>query len=264
MKTDFEERHQRRIERYEELAEKAEEEAKRRINSPYVQAVIDMGGEPIKVGHHSERRHRALLKRADRDVAKALEEWEKAKHYRQKADAAKKNRAIYSDDPNALEKLREKLRRLEEAHEEGKRLNKEYRRVKGNIDAMNIPDTLKEQFKKDKATWFMGPDNWRPYPSFAVQNTNAEIRRIKDRIAALEKAAKDETQEIPFDGGTIVINVEANRVQIFFDVKPDETIRRALKQRGFRWARSVGAWQRHNNESALYWAKQITGAGDAE
>ena len=261
MKTNFEERRQRRIARYKELAEKAEEQANYYANSPNVQVLRDMMGEPVKVGHHSERRHRRLIERADRDGARAVELWRKAEYYRRKAKAAENSRAIYSDDPNALEKLREKLRALEEAHEEGKRLNKEYRRVKGDIDAMNIPDDLKERFKKDKATWFLGPDNWRPYPTFAVKNTNAEINRIKNRIAELEKAAEDETQEIPFDGGTIVVNVEANRVQIFFDEKPDESIRRALKQRGFRWARSVGAWQRHKTLDALYWAKKITGVG---
>lgn len=262
MKTDFEERRQRRIARYKELAEKAEEKANYYANSPNVQALRDLMGEPVKVGHHSERRHRRLIERADRDKTRALELFRKAEYYRQKAEAAANNRAIYSDDPNALDKLRGKLRALEEAHEEGKRLNKEYRRVKGNIDAMNIPEGLKEALKKQKSSWPMGPDNWRPYPAFAVRNTNAEINRIKNRIAELEKTAEDETQEIPFDGGTIVVNVEVNRVQIFFDRKPDESIRRALKQRGFRWARSVGAWQRHNTLDALYWAKKIAGVGD--
>ena len=230
MRTNFEERRQARIERYQELAQKAEEEANRRIHSPWVNAVIDMGGEPVKMGHHSERRHRAILKRADRDVQKAVENWKKAEYYRQKAKAAASNRTIYSDDPQALEKLREKLRRLEESHEEGKRLNAEYRRVKGDIDKMNIPEDLKKEYKEAKAKWFMGPDNWRPYPSFAVKNTNAEIRRIKERIAALEQAAEAESREIPFNGGKIVVNVEENRVQIFFDEKPAEEIRQRLKK----------------------------------
>ena len=262
MRADFEERRQARIERYLQRAQKAEELANYYANSPNVQALRDLQGEPVKVGHHSERRHRRLIERADRDGARAVELWRKAEYYREKAKAAARNKAIYSDDPQALEKLREKLRLLEEAHEEGKRLNAEYRRVKGDIDKMNIPEDLKKEYKEAKAKWFMGPDNWRPYPSFAVSNTNAEIRRIKERIAALEKAAEAESREIPFNGGKIVVNVEENRVQIFFDEKPAEEIRQRLKKNGFRWARSVGAWQRHNNADALWWAKQITGVNE--
>lgn len=42
-------------------------------------------GEPIKVGHHSEKRHRALLARNDNKMRRSYEEMEKARGYRQKA-----------------------------------------------------------------------------------------------------------------------------------------------------------------------------------
>lgn len=38
-------------------------------------------GEPIKIGHHSEKRHRALIERNGRRMDKALEESNKAKSY---------------------------------------------------------------------------------------------------------------------------------------------------------------------------------------
>ena len=43
-------------------------------------------GEPIKVGHHSEKRHRALLERNDNKMRKSYEEMEKAREYKQKAE----------------------------------------------------------------------------------------------------------------------------------------------------------------------------------
>ena len=258
----WEERRQERIERYLERAEKAEAEAERYRNSRAIRAVNDMMGEPVKIGHHSERRHRRLLERADRDFARAMEAREKAEYYRQRAEAVKRNKAIYSDDPEAIRKLKEKLAALEQAHEEMKRINAMYRKARGDIDKMDIPDAMKEQFKAEKAKWYMGPDNWRPFPSYSLQSNRAEIRRVKDRIAALEKAAQEQTKEIAFPGGVIIDNVEENRVQIIFDSIPAEEIRAQLKARGFRWSRKNGAWQRHRSDIALHWAKVITGAGE--
>lgn len=41
-------------------------------------------GEPIKVGHHSEKRHRALIERNARRMDKSVEEMQKAEHYKDK------------------------------------------------------------------------------------------------------------------------------------------------------------------------------------
>jgi hypothetical protein len=49
--------------------------------------------------------------------------------------------------------------------------------------------------------------------------------------------------------------VEEHRLQIEFPGKPEAAIITRLKQRGFRWAPSVGAWQRQRS----MWVK-----GDAE
>jgi len=258
----WEERRQARINRYLERAEKAEAEAERYRNSWAIRAVNDMMGEPVKIGHHSERRHRRLLERAERDFARAMELRKKAEYYRQRAEAVKRNKAVYSDDPEAIRKLKEKLAALEQAHEEMKRINAMYRKAKGDIDQMDIPDDMKEKLKVEKARWYMGPDNWRPFPSYSLQSNRAEIRRIKDRIAALEKATQEETKKIAFPGGVIIDNVEENRVQIMFDSIPAEEIRAQLKARGFRWSRKNGAWQRHRSDIALHWAKVITGAGE--
>ena len=48
-----------------------------------------------------------------------------------------------------------------------------------------------------------------------------------------------------------------NRLQIFFDDKPDEETRTALKSNGFRWAPSVSAWQRQLNDNAIYAAGKL-------
>ena len=53
-------------------------------------------------------------------------------------------------------------------------------------------------------------------------------------------------------------NKADNRLQVFFDGKPDEAARDELKANGFRWAPSVGAWQRQLNKNAYYAAGYIS------
>ena len=43
-------------------------------------------GEPIKVGHHSEKRHRALIERNNNRMDKAMEYYDKAEEQRRKAE----------------------------------------------------------------------------------------------------------------------------------------------------------------------------------
>lgn len=47
-------------------------------------------------------------------------------------------------------------------------------------------------------------------------------------------------------------NRQDNRLQIYFDDKPDPNTRAELKSSGFRWLPSVGAWQRQLNDNAIY------------
>lgn len=49
-----------------------------------------------------------------------------------------------------------------------------------------------------------------------------------------------------------------NRLQIFFDSIPPEEVQQELKDRGFHWAHSVGAWQRQITKNAVWSASRIT------
>lgn len=60
-----------------------------------------------------------------------------------------------------------------------------------------------------------------------------------------------------YDGFTYVENTEEMRVQFIFDGKPDEETRSLLKNWGFRWAPSQGAWQRQLTSNGKYAAKKV-------
>ena len=112
-RSDYEERRKQRIERYKELSMKAQERSSRYSNSNANRILQIAPGQPILVGHHSEKKHRKLIKRAQDDIRRSIEEDNKSKFYKERVITAENSKVIYSDDPQALNKLKEKLERLE-------------------------------------------------------------------------------------------------------------------------------------------------------
>lgn len=164
---------------------------------------------------------------------------------------------ISADDPQAVAKLVAKLSKLEEAQETMKAVNAYYRKHK-TLDG--CPHLTPEQIDKLKAdmaqSWHL--DKSRPYQSFVLSNNNAEIRRIRARIEQVRQHEDTQFAGWEFDGGRVEANKADNRLQIFFDGKPDEGTRDELKANGFRWAPSVGAWQRQLNMNAYRAAEHIS------
>jgi len=97
------------------------------------------------------------------------------------------------------------------------------------------------------------------YETYQMSNNNANIKRMKERVIEMEKRESTPTSTIKFTGGEIIDNNKDERVQIFFEDKPDEDMRKKMKGEGWRWAPSTGAWQRKRTDAALYSAKRLTG-----
>jgi hypothetical protein len=206
-------------------------------------------GQPILVGHHSERRHRNVIARANAALGRSIEASKRADELAHRAETYGTH-GISSDDPEAIAKLREELAGLEERHERMKRWNKQFR--SGGADAMDAPESINATTRK---TMELCPYLREP---FTLTNSSANIRRIKERIAQLEKHSERETAETLHNSGVrMVENAEENRVQLFFPGKPAEDTRKLLKQSGFRWAPSEGAWQRQLNTSAVWAARRV-------
>jgi ribosome-associated translation inhibitor RaiA len=165
--------------------------------------------------------------------------------------------AISSDDENAIDKLKAKLEKLEKYQADMKQVNAIAK--KKGIDGLAEIGWTPEQIDKLKAGMVHHPWDTKPCPSFRLTNNNANIKRVKERISKLERQAGDADVKIPFDGGTIHDNVEANRLQILFDDKPDAGLRAELKKHGFKWSPSNQAWQRFRSPDAMYYARQIVG-----
>lgn len=163
---------------------------------------------------------------------------------------------ISSDDPQAVEKLEAKLAALEKNQEMMKAANAAICMkdpAKGDAKLAELGYTP-EDIAKLRAPDFCGRIG---YPAYALQNNNANIRRIRGRIAELKKRTENTPEGWEFDGGRVVVNTTENRLQIIFDGKPDADIRTELKGEGFRWAPSQGAWQRQLTDNAMRAARRL-------
>ena len=162
---------------------------------------------------------------------------------------------ISADDPQAVSKLEKKLEKLEASQELMKAVNAYYRKH-GTLDGCpHLTERGIENLKADMASgWHYEK---KPFQSWQLSNNNAEIRRLKGRSEELTRHKEAAYVGWEFDGGTVEINREANRLQIFFEGKPDAAVRDELKSNGFRWSPKAEAWQRQLNDTTIRVADRI-------
>ena len=248
-RADFEERKAARIARTKTRAAKAEAEAKAQYERSHaITSGIPMG-QPILVGHHSEKRHRRDIKKSHAAMGKSVAATRQAETLKRRAASAESSHAISSDDPQALEKLDARIAQLEAERDQIKETSRLLR--KGD------PETT-ERFKR-KYGRLSDAELRQGVPSYVLSNLGANIRRLRERRAQLAKSAVKPTRA-PLARGdwTLSENQEINRVQLK-GPRPDRAGKEILKRAGFRWAPSETAWQRQLNERGWYQGEQALG-----
>lgn len=167
---------------------------------------------------------------------------------------------IKSGDADALEKLQQKVEKLEAWQAEMKEANAYYRKHKSLKGYKDFSDERAEELDKAiSETWYQ-----KPFAPFELTNNNAKIKSAKARIAQIERLKKEaaDTAEQPEADGTadlykVVENAEIMRLQVIFDGKPNAYARSIMKRNGFRWSPSNSAWQRQLTQNAKYALKRV-------
>lgn len=244
----FELRRANTADRKEARADKLDAEAKSR-HATVDTMVSVMNGQPLLIGHHSEKRHRRDLERVRTNMTKGIEASEKAKRLR--SQVAHPSTAISGDDPEAVVKLKTKLAKMEEQRAEYKKVNKAIRK-KGAT-----PESIAESlgYSLLTVTRLLEPD-WCGrigIPGYTLTNLGANIRRVQKRIDALATiAVSPEPQSVSGNGWTIEEDADDNRVLIHFDTKPSKDVCRMMRTLGFKWSPTRGAWCRQITSAARY------------
>ena len=164
------------------------------------------------------------------------------------------NRPIETGDPEAITLTREKLQAAQALQDRMKKANRICRSPLDN-DA-KISKLMALGWPQAVATQLLVPDDFTGRAGFApfkLTNNNATIRRLKQRMAELEKEElrrENPTEDVIVGDVIMTENVAENRLQILFSEKPNEQMRSWLKSHGFVFSYKNDAWQRKLTENA--------------
>jgi len=202
--------------------------------------------------HERLEKHIELQKKLEERLAKVAKNTP--------VDQYEEGDVIKSTDNNATTKLQQKLKMLQDRKtmlKNGVVAAKEYQKNKDisvfkqyNIDSETTEQIINHIDKGGK------PTEKDMYSWFTMPYLNRDIKEVENRIATLEKNQAKGTDETLIEGGKIVYNGEAQRLQIFFDGIPSKEVREALKAHAFKWAPTAKAWQRTLTENAKYAVNQ--------
>lgn len=153
-------------------------------------------GQPILVDHYSARRHLSALDRHDRGMRAGFENADKAASMRSRADniEAAADAAIYSDDPDAVERLEAKLAGLEAERAAIVAFNKAVR--KKGADPAALVEALSPGLRRDwersrygcRRDWADTPGGYS-FPQYATGNLSGNISRLRQRLERLKRAS---------------------------------------------------------------------------
>lgn len=166
-----------------------------------------------------------------------------------------------------LRKPREEKTFLSEAD----RYTKELEAMKANHEKMKAANKRISQARKtgEDLTEFLTVEmgvaphmvDWALKFGFGLSNNNANMKRVEERIKLMERkeerANTTGAQEIKFEGFTVILNHEADRIQVKHETKPSADIINGFKRHGFRWSPSFGAWQRQLNNNGISAANNL-------
>lgn len=190
------ERREARAERLREWADKreAKSEAERR-KSEDATAGIPFG-QPILAGHHSQRRHEKAIDRSWAALGRSVESDRMAKRHAEKARNIEGQLAasIYSDDDDAIERLRERIDGLEAERDRIKRYNASARKAAktgGTGDVTILDDEQRANL--------LSVARYAPYqlragnalPAYSLSNLSGNIARNRKRLEQLEAERGD-------------------------------------------------------------------------
>lgn len=237
------ERLERRAEKREAWADGARQESNRRFDAARSIADNIPLGQPILVGHHSEKRARKDQERIHSNMSRAVEADKRAADHISKAGGIRDqlDNSIFSDDPDAIEALEAKATALEAAADRCVALNKEIRRELKNgdgwLDRIGATEDEKLALARNAASWRNKPE----FPSYHLTNLRANARRCRERIVAIKRQT-EQTAKAEASGGLLVEKIGpgyggAFYARITFEDYPGRPSIDELKAAGFSWSR---------------------------
>lgn len=172
-------------------------------------------------------------------------------------------------DPDAIERLHEKIAKLEKRQETMKAANKICRNKKLHPD-VQVQELQKLGISEENAHELLNPRYSYQKPGFEswqLSNNNQEIRRLQQRLQQAKAAAKFESSDTTNENGVrIEWAADENRVRLYFpETRVSNEMYKTLRRNGFVFARTLGAFSRMwTDNNAKYRVDAVLRAYKAE
>lgn len=182
----YRERRQARAERLRGWAEKRQAKADASLNQAHQMGEAIPFGQPILVGHHSEGRDRRYRDRMHNAMDRGIEHQRKAGDMNARANGIESQLAtsIYSDDPNAVPALEQRVAALEAERDRIKAYNATARKGKPDTSLLNESE---RKALLDALRYSPGAPTSGAFPSYHLSNLTGNIARQRKRLEELRR-----------------------------------------------------------------------------
>ena len=231
------ERLEAKLERRREWADKASARSDAAFSAARRLADSIPFGQPILVGHHSERHARRDAERIHNGMSRGVEAMHLAEHHEAAADGLEHalEHSVFSDDPNAIEAIEVRIAEHEQKRNRMKLINKLF--SKGDVAGLAAIGLDLDKLRVSVA----GNFSWdkKPYPAYELTNLGARIRSDKVRIEDIKRRNARSAAADTAPGG-VLIEGTGEYCRVTFAEKPERPVIEALKAAGFVWG--GGSW----------------------
>ena len=149
------------------------------------------------------------------------------------------NNVIKSGDFNAFEKLNENYDHIKNRQDYMTKVN-DYFKENGTV--VGCPGVESDVATSLDAKIREGQE--LPYPQSFFDTNKETLQMLQNMMNRIADKPETLFKGWQFAGGEAVVNLANNRLQLMFNEKPSDEVIASLKQNGFHWARTQGAWQR--------------------
>lgn len=256
-KEEYEAKRAARYQRLIKAAARAEQESESALGTARQMAEVIPFGQPMLTDHYSFKRDSNYRAKIQNKYRRGFELMQKADELKSRAASMEANDAIYSDDPEAVDKLESKLESLLELQARYKAINSahaKYIKNPASLEKSDLSEADKKLIKEWQPAYAFEKHPIQPYQ---LTNLSARIRAAKQRAEQVEKkqAMKDEDFEV--NGIRIEGRPSENRIRVYYPARVDAETFALLRRYGFRALRSEGdgAFSAYYNNNAVYFIK---------
>jgi hypothetical protein len=198
-------------------------------------------GQPVLVGHHSQRAHERAIEQSDSAMSRACNENNLAKEHERKAATLERrlDKIVFSDDSDAVEKIEARIARNEMQAAAMAAVNKVWKKTPGTPEeraAKLVADGVCSERIAKQAAQTMTQFAYLKAP-LDTTNIRARIRTDRKRLDDI-RTQQARAERAKLAGGVCIEGQEV--VRITFAEKPEREIIEALRAAYFQWC--GGAW----------------------